>query len=462
MTKLHYPGDLIHNRYQVHSLIGQGGTGETYQAEDVQQHQWVALKVMSLKQLGTFDLLDRFEREAEILGTIDHPGVPDYIEHFRVETDDDCRFYLAQEFASGKSLDRWVHDGWRATEAEVQRIALEILTTLEYLHGLEAPIIHRDIKPQNIIRQSDGRIYLVDFGAVQSAYRDQQVSQGTFIGTLGYMPPEQLRGQATFASDLYALGATLVFLLTHRNPDELPMQRMKIHFQGRVKLSAMFSLWLDRMLEPRLKHRFASAKAARMGLQTAPVFPESIHVSADNVEPSAQTSLASVTATDQELRDSTGNEPSDRSSPWMETSEGLKDFLLGAVDNPKSGNLVALLYCIFWVSAISRLLIAWLGILSIALMAWFLAYVFDNKLKEWIFPLAFVLWLSSSVVLLSLIQLFILLLAVVMYVAQKHKDDKRSLNNAKIEQFIEASNSKKLEPKLEQHGKATLPAPVID
>ncbi len=270
VVSLHEIEDVVAGRYRIYALLGRGGTGSTYQAEDLKTHRWVALKVMSLKQLGNWDLLTRFEREAEALGKIDHPGVPDYIEHFQVETADDCRFYLVQEFAAGKSLDKWVADGWRATEAEVKRIGAEVLTTLAYLHELDPPMIHRDIKPQNIIRQPDGRIYLVDFGAVQSVCRDALHQRGTFVGTMGYMPPEQLRGKAVFASDLYGLGATLVYLLTHRNPDELPMERMRIAFRGRVKLSEGFTNWLEKMLEPMVKHRWVSADAALAGLPALP------------------------------------------------------------------------------------------------------------------------------------------------------------------------------------------------
>ncbi len=265
---LHGMDDVVANRYRIHRLLGKGATGSTYQAEDLKTHRWVALKVMSLKQLGNWDLLTRFEREAEALGKIDHIGVPDYIEHFQVETADDCRFYLVQEFAAGKSLDKWVADGWRATEAEVKRIGAEVLNTLAYLHELEPSMIHRDIKPQNIIRQPDGRIYLVDFGAVQSVCRDALQQRGTFVGTMGYMPPEQLRGKAVLASDLYGLGATLVYLLTHRNPDELPMERMRIAFRGRVKLSEGFADWLEKMLEPMVKNRWESAEFALQSLRT--------------------------------------------------------------------------------------------------------------------------------------------------------------------------------------------------
>ena len=152
--------------------------------------------------------------------------------------------------------------GWHPTEAEVKQVAIQILEILSYLHQLNPPIIHRDIKPENLILQSDGKIFLVDFGAVQDIYRQTISFSGTFVGTIGYMPPEQLQGKAYCASDLYSLGGTLLYLLTHRSPDELPQKRMKIDFRSCVKISPEFADWLEVILEPMWEDRFQSATEA--------------------------------------------------------------------------------------------------------------------------------------------------------------------------------------------------------
>ncbi len=159
-----------------------------------------------------------------------------------------------------------MHYGWRVSEEEVKAITRQMLDILNYLHRLNPPVIHRDIKPQNIIRNSKNRIYLVDFGAVQALYN--QTFAKTFVGTLGYMPPEQFRGETCFASDLYALGATLLFLLTHRNPAELPQKRLKIDFRDRISTSERFKDWLEKMLEPAVEDRFQSAQDALQALET--------------------------------------------------------------------------------------------------------------------------------------------------------------------------------------------------
>ncbi len=165
---------------------------------------------------------------------MNHPQIPKYLDYFHIDTDTDRIFYLIRELVSGNSLANWVEKGWHPTEAQVKKIAIQLLNILIYLHQLKPPIIHRDIKPQNIILQPDGKILLVDFGAVQDIYRQTVSFSGTFVGTIGYMPPEQLRGKAYSASDLYSLGATLLYLLTHRLPDELPQKRMKIDFRSCV------------------------------------------------------------------------------------------------------------------------------------------------------------------------------------------------------------------------------------
>jgi serine/threonine protein kinase len=264
---LHQPGDVIRDRYCILKSLGQGGMGMTYAAEDRTNGKQVAVKVLSLREITDWKTLELFEREATVLENLNHPAIPTYLEHFQVDTPQDRLFYLVQELAVGDSLAELIQRGWHATEDEVQQIAVQVLEILNYLHRLSPPVIHRDIKPQNIIRQQNGRIVLVDFGAVQATYRNTLTVGRTFVGTFGYMPPEQFRGQAFFASDLYSLGATLLFLLTGRSPADLPQTRMKIEFRDRVAISDDFADWLEHMLEPVVEDRFHSAQAALDALQ---------------------------------------------------------------------------------------------------------------------------------------------------------------------------------------------------
>ncbi|MEM7594865.1 MAG: serine/threonine-protein kinase, partial [Cyanobacteria bacterium P01_A01_bin.83] len=232
MNHDYQPNDVISQKYRITKLLGTGGVGKTYEAEDITTSQKVAIKIVSFRQAKDWKILELFEREAKTLASLGHPSIPTYIEYFHLDTDDDRCFYLVRELITGHSLFDLVQQGWRATEDEVKQIAIQVLEILKYLHQQTPPIIHRDIKPQNLIRDDEGKLFLVDFGSVQEAYRQTLSGNSTFVGTLGYMPPEQLRGQVSFASDLYSLGATILFLLTKQCPDDLPQQRMKINFRS--------------------------------------------------------------------------------------------------------------------------------------------------------------------------------------------------------------------------------------
>ncbi|NET56538.1 MAG: serine/threonine protein kinase [Symploca sp. SIO2E6] len=272
MKLLHGQGEIIADRYQIVTLLGQGGMGSTYAAVDFRTHQKVAIKVVSLRTARDWKTLELFEREAQVLATLNHPLIPNYLDYFQLEVEEDspnsdCRFYLVQELVEGESLATLVERRWQPKEAEVKEIALQVLDILVYLHQLQPPILHRDIKPQNLIRQQDGKIYLVDFGTVQHMVRNPQSFVSTFVGSVGYMPPEQLRGQTVFASDLYSLGATLIFLLTGKSPETLPQKMLKVDFRRVIKLSEGFAQWLDRLIAPVIEHRFQSAQEALLKIK---------------------------------------------------------------------------------------------------------------------------------------------------------------------------------------------------
>ncbi|MBW4463675.1 MAG: serine/threonine protein kinase [Nodosilinea sp. WJT8-NPBG4] len=265
---------IIDGRYRILGRLGQGSSGTTYAAEVLASGRVIALKELSLRGLQDWKKIELFEREARTLKTLNHPAIPQYIDFFQVDTADNRWFYLAQDLAEGTSLADWVEGGGWVDEAEARRIATAVLDVLIYLHGLNPPVIHRDLKPQNIIRRDDGHIYLVDFGAVQTVYRDSLRQGSTVVGTYGYMAPEQFRGQAVPATDLYGLGATLLFLLTHQSPADLPQERLRINFRPYVAVSAAFANWLDQLLDPLVEDRFASAQVALAALiQPAPFAP---------------------------------------------------------------------------------------------------------------------------------------------------------------------------------------------
>ncbi|MEM6255245.1 MAG: serine/threonine-protein kinase [Cyanobacteria bacterium P01_D01_bin.156] len=259
-------GSIILNRYRILSILGQGGSSITYMAKDTSNGDSVALKELSIKSLSDWKKLELFEREAQVLKNLNHPAIPQYVDYFQVDTERDRYFYIVQELAPGKSLAEMIAADHRFSEADASHIGTEILQVLIYLHSLNPPIIHRDIKPQNIICSDDGRIFLVDFGAVQTVYQNTIACGSTVVGTFGYMAPEQFRGNAFPTTDLYGLGTTLLALLTHQHPGDLPQKRLTIDFRPVISLSPSFATWLDRLIEPLMEDRFESASAALLAL----------------------------------------------------------------------------------------------------------------------------------------------------------------------------------------------------
>ena len=264
---------VLNDRYQIINILGQGGIATTYAAKDLETDATVAIKVMSLRRAQDWKAIELFEREAKILAQLNHPAIPQYLDYFQVDADRDREFYIVQSLAPGTPLSVLIERGWQPEVAEVEQIAAQVLEILDYLHRLAPPVIHRDIKPQNLIKSLDGKIYLVDFGAVQDTYHQTVTGGSTVVGTYGYMAPEQFRGQAFLSTDLYGLATTLLFLLTREDPSKLPHKQLKINFRSLLSLPRKFADWLDRMLEPTVEQRFttaAEALAVLKGLQKLP------------------------------------------------------------------------------------------------------------------------------------------------------------------------------------------------
>jgi len=267
MKTLEQSEKIIAERYRIIGKLGQGGVGITYAAVDLNSNQKVALKALSLRLTTEWKKIELFEREAKTLSGLNHPGIPRYIDYFQVDTSQDRCFYIAQQLAPGKSLAQLIENGWKPNESQVRHIAYQLLEILAYLQSLLPATIHRDIKPQNIILQKNGRVFLVDFGAVQNTYNHTVTGGSTVVGTYGYMAPEQFRGKAVLSTDLYGLGTTLLFLLTQQFPSDLPRQKLKVKFRDRVSISTEFADWLEKIIEPAIEDRFHSEKDALSALR---------------------------------------------------------------------------------------------------------------------------------------------------------------------------------------------------
>jgi serine/threonine-protein kinase len=222
--------------------------------------QQVALKELLFALVPEAAQLEGFEREAKLLAQLSHPSIPKLVEFFREGEGINTRLYLAQQFVRGSSLLDEL-ERHRFDEREAKALARELLAVIGYLQGLSPRVIHRDLKPANVMRREDGSLAVVDFGSARDLVRG--VTHGsTLVGTFGYMPPEQLGGTVDLTSDLYALGATLLHLLSRKPPDELVKPGMELAFEGEVNVSDGFRGWLHKSVQRDRTARFQSAKAA--------------------------------------------------------------------------------------------------------------------------------------------------------------------------------------------------------
>lgn len=223
--------EVVHNRYRVDALIGQGGMGAVYRAWDSVLKNTVALK----ENLDTSEAAQKqFSEEALILARLNHPGLPRVIDYFSIPGQGE---YLVMDYVEGSDLEEILEHKRMAQqstggafkqldEAQVIPWMVEVLDTLEYLHHQQPPVIHRDIKPGNIKITSDSRVVLVDFGIAKRYSMAHSTLTGAHAISPGYSPPEQYGNSTTDPrSDLYALGATLYHLLTGQKPPE-SVQRM--------------------------------------------------------------------------------------------------------------------------------------------------------------------------------------------------------------------------------------------
>lgn len=261
-------GQTLYDRYQLQEKLGQSAGRQTWLALDLNaQSEPIVLKLLAFGAEMQWEDLKLFERESQVLRQIDHPRIPKCRDSFSID-DRILWFGLVQDYIAGTSLKELVQDGKRFTEEEVRKFAIAVLEILRDLHQLNPPLLHRDIKPSNLILGKDEQIYLIDFGAVQDHV---PIEGGTFtvVGTYGYTPIEQFGGRAVAASDLYALGTTLIHLLTGTAPADLPQRYLKLQWRDRVTLTPAFADWIDRLSHPDVEQRFQTANEAIQALHLA-------------------------------------------------------------------------------------------------------------------------------------------------------------------------------------------------
>ncbi|MEQ8970340.1 MAG: serine/threonine-protein kinase [Coleofasciculus sp. C1-SOL-03] len=261
---------ILKGRYQIKRHLGKRAGQRTLLAWDQQSQKFVVVKLLTFSSDLTWETFRLFEREAKTLQHLSHPAIPGYLDYFDIQTTHGKGFALVQSYINAPSLEKHLKAGQKFSETDLKQIAKAVLEILIYLHNCHPAIIHRDIKPGNILLTNRSgahveQVYLVDFGSVQAA----AVEQGTItvVGTYGYMPPEQFGGRAVAASDLYSLGATLIYLASGQHPADFPQKDLRICFEDSVSLSPSFINWLQWMTQPSLERRLASASQALQVLE---------------------------------------------------------------------------------------------------------------------------------------------------------------------------------------------------
>lgn len=272
---------LMRDRYRGVKSLGQGGFGTTFLAHDegLPGQPMCVIKQLrpSSNDPQVFEMAkELFEREAETLGKIgNHPQVPRLLDYFEYNKD----FYLVQEYVKGLNLQQEIKRHGPVSEAGVRQFLSEILPMIQYVH--ESKVIHRDIKPANLIRrEQDKKLVLIDFGAVKNQVNtkaaantsDQTALTSFAIGTPGFAPPEQMALRPVFASDIYAIGVTCIYLLTGKSPKDLDYnpKTAEIMWRNSVDISDNFAKVLYKMMEQSVRNRYQDAQDVLNALDMEP------------------------------------------------------------------------------------------------------------------------------------------------------------------------------------------------
>lgn len=266
------PGTTLQDRYLILGVLGSGGMSSVYKGRDL--HFPNVTKLVAIKEMTSMltdqtmyeMVVTNFEREADLLATLSHPAIPRIYDYYT----DKKSLYLVMEFIDGKDLEAILHetDDFLPVE-QVINWAIELCDVLSYLHNHKPePLVFRDMKPSNVMVDQHDQIRLIDFGIARIFQPGQK---GTMIGTEGYSPPEQYRGEASPAGDIYALGATLHHLLTRRDPrieppfsfSERPIREIN------PNVSPEFESIINTALDYDPKKRYATAEALKQALLAA-------------------------------------------------------------------------------------------------------------------------------------------------------------------------------------------------
>lgn len=277
-------GQRFLDRYEILKILGRGGFGITFLARDASLpgQPLCVIKQLCPKVNDAAALQQarkRFEQEAATLSNLgSHAQIPQLLNYFETAGE----FYLVQEYVRGFTLTKAVQRYGPFSETGVKQFLKEFLPLLQYVHT--NLVIHRDIKPPNLIRcRDDGRLVLIDFGAVKQIANvsDSGAKPTTtqFVGTVGFAPPEQLASRPIYSSDIYAVGVTCLYLLSGKPPLEFDYEFLTgdVRWSDYVSVSEHFGTVLSRMLKVSPQERFQSVDEVMRALELEPYFDNLVH-----------------------------------------------------------------------------------------------------------------------------------------------------------------------------------------
>ncbi|MGB3694754.1 MAG: serine/threonine-protein kinase, partial [Spirulinaceae cyanobacterium] len=255
----------LQGRYRIEYKLGEGGIGETYLAVDTSKFNepCVIKRLKPQNKTNIRWVQQAFEQEAQMLKKLGkHPQIPDLLAYFQEQQE----FFLVQEYIDGMSLRSQIYPGNQWQENSVIFLLQHILEVLEFVH--QNGIIHRDLKPENIIiKKKDNEIVLIDFGAVKQISTQVFNTQGkvtastAIVGTPGYMPVEQMRGNPTLGSDVYALGMIGIEALTGVFPTDIPLDsnNLELVWRNQAQVTNKTTEVLNKMVRYHSSKRYQSA-----------------------------------------------------------------------------------------------------------------------------------------------------------------------------------------------------------
>lgn len=244
--------------YGIESLIGSGGMGAVYKARQLRLNRDVAIKVLPAELAEDAEFVQRFEREAQTLAGLNHPGIVAIHDSGKTASG---HLYFVMEFVNGTNLQQLIQRGG-LSPAQTLEITIQVCEALHYAH--QHGVIHRDIKPANVLVTTEGRAKLADFGLARplgAMPEGTLTSPSRVVGSPHYMAPEQWQGKADCRSDIYALGITLYEMLTRMRPTlnyEPPSKR--------VPVDARLDHVVDKALQPKPEERYQAVADMRQDM----------------------------------------------------------------------------------------------------------------------------------------------------------------------------------------------------